>query len=190
MEKTVDKYNKIKLKDKLNFEVSSASAKDEITKMKNQMDKMTKYTEDAIKNPKISRSVRNNLQKSSKKFGEVAESLGDEEVVSAWDARGKLGKDIPQELLNTMDPKMAKKFSELDDVVFEQIAKATDADEITTLLTKNGIENVKPEMITVLKNMDDVANIKAFSKVLRYGKKLSPLMKGLSCVSAVDLLFF
>lgn len=177
MEKSVTKFNEMKLKDKLDFKVSTESAKTEINKMKDKMDNMSDYTKKATDNPKLSRSVRKNLQKSSKKFAEVAESLGDEDVISAWDARGKLGKDIPQEMLNTMDPKNALKFSELSDDVFEQIAKSTDADEITALLTKNGIKDVKPDMITVLKNMDDAANIKAFSKVLRYGKKLSPLLK-------------
>lgn len=190
MEKTVTKYNDMKLKDKMDFKVSTESAKTEIGKMKTQMDNMVEETKNATKNPKLSRSVRKNLEKSSKKFAEVAESLGDEEVISARDARGKLGKDIPQEMLNTIDPNTAKAFSELDDAVFEQIAKTKNVDEITEILTKNGIKDMKPEMVNVLKNMDDAANIKAFSKVLRYGKKLSPLMKGLSCVSAVDLLFF
>ncbi len=190
LEKSVNKFNDMKLKKTLNFEVSSASAKEEMLKMKTKMDEMSKYTEDATKNPKISRSVRKNLQKSSKKFSEVADSMTDEWVISAWDARGKLGKDIPQEMLNAMDPKMAEKFSELGDEIFEQIAKTSDADEIAEILAKKWIKDVKPEILNVLKNMDDAANIKAFSKVLRYGKKLSPFLKGLSCISAVDLLFF
>lgn len=57
-------------------------------------------------------------------------------MISAWDARGKLGKDIPQEMLNAMDPKMAEKFSELGDEIFEQIAKTSDVDEIAEILAK------------------------------------------------------
>ena len=45
-------------------------------------------------------------------------------------------------------------------------------------------------MINIFKEMDDVPNIEAFSKVLRFGKKLSPIMKGLSNFGALDLLFF
>jgi len=38
--------------------------------------------------------------------------------------------------------------------------------------------------------MDDVANIQALSKVLRFGKKLSPVLKGLSNFGALDLILF
>lgn len=190
IENTVNKYNDLKLKKELNFEVSSASAKEELSSLSKKMDKMSSYVDDASKNTKLSRAVRKNLSNSSKKFAEVAEGMWDEWVITAWEARWKIGKDMPAELLNNIDPKTAEKFANLSDDVLEQIAKADTDEAVIAILKKSNIENVGKDVIGVLKNMDDLANIKAFSKVLKFGKKLSPVLKWLSCIWAIDLLFF
>ena len=84
---------------------------------------------------------------------------------------------MPTELLNNIDPKTAEKFANLGDDVLEQIAKADTDEAIIAILEKADIKNVGKDMIGILKNMDEAANIKALSKVLKFGKKLSPILK-------------
>lgn len=191
MEKNVNKFNDMKLKNKLSdIKVESVSAKKEIKMVQGQIDKIIEKSEDAAKNPKISKAMRKNIEKSSKKFWEVADALNDGEVIDARDARGKLGKDMPAELLDAVDPKTSKILSELDNETRTLIAKSKSTDEISEILIKKWIKNIDPKVINIFKEMDDVPNIEAFSKVLRFGKKLSPIMKGLSNFGALDLLFF
>ncbi|MCF7835407.1 hypothetical protein K9M48_05195 [Candidatus Gracilibacteria bacterium] len=190
MEGSVNKYNSMKLQKELDFELTTKSAKQEIESIKKQMEKTVSRFDKEKVNPKISRAARNNLDKSSKKFAEISAGLGDEEFISAWDSRGKLGKDIPYNVLNSLDAKTAAKLAELNEDVFQLIAKEKSVDKIVGILSDNGIENIDKRVIAILTDMDDVGNIKAFSKVLRYGKKMSPFLKGLSCFGALDLAFF
>ncbi len=191
MEKSVNRYNDMKFKKELDFKIeSSSSAKLEIQNMQSKMDDLVKEFDQNKMNPKISQAVRNNLDKSSKKFAKISAWLSDAWAVEAWDARGKLGKDMPIDVLNALDPKTAAKLAELDDGVFTLIAQANTSDEVTEILAKNGIKNVDSKVIEILVEMKVPDNIKAFTKVLRYGKKLSPLMKWLSCIGALDLLLF
>ncbi len=191
MEKNVNKFNDKKLMKKLDgIKIESTSAKKEISMIQDQINTVIGKTEDAAKNPKISRAARKNLQKSSKKFWEITDALNDGEVIDARDAWGKLGKDMPADLLDAMDPKSAKIFSELDDETLSLIAKSKSTDEISEILSQKGIKTVDKKILNILKEMDDAANIKALSKVLRFGKKLSPILKGLSTFGALDLLFF
>jgi len=62
--------------------------------------------------------------------------LNDEEVINARDAWGKLGKDMPADLLDAVDPKTAKLLSELDNETLALIAKSKSTDEITEILAK------------------------------------------------------
>lgn len=69
MEKNVNKFNDMKLKNKLSdIKVESVSAKKEIKMVQGQIDKIIEKSEDAAKNPKISKAMRKNIEKSSKKF--------------------------------------------------------------------------------------------------------------------------
>lgn len=191
IEKSVNTFNDKTLMKKVEgIKVESTSAKQEISLIQKQIDKAIDQSKSAAKNPKLSRSMRKNLENSSKKFWEVAASLQDGEVIEAWDARWKLGRDMPADMLNALDPKSAKKLAELDDVTMALIAKSTSSDEIAQILEKKWITIVDKKIIQVLADMQDVANIQAFSTVLRFGKKLSPVLKGLSCFWALDVAFF
>lgn len=190
MESSVNKYNNMKLQKELNFEINTKSAKQEIESIKKQMDKTISRFDKEKLNPKISRAARNNLDKSSKKFAEISDWLWDEEFISAWDSRGKLWKDIPYNVLNSLDAKTAAKLAELDDNVLKLIANEKSVNKITSILSDNGISNVDKRVVAILADMEDVWNIRAFSKVLKYGKKMSPFLKWLSCFGALDLAFF
>lgn len=62
--------------------------------------------------------------------------MNDGEVIDARDARGKLGKDMPAELLDAVDPKTSKILSELDNETRTLIAKSKSTDEISEILIK------------------------------------------------------
>jgi hypothetical protein len=69
MEKNVNKFNDKRLMKQLDgIKIETSSAKKEIKMVQKQIDKIVGKTEDAAKNPKISKAARKNLQKSSKKF--------------------------------------------------------------------------------------------------------------------------
>lgn len=191
VEKSIHTFNDKKLMKQVEgIKMNSTNAKQEISMIQNQINKAIEQSKTAAKNPKFSRSMRKNLENSSKKFWEVASSLQDWEVIEAWDARWKLGRDMPEDILNALDPKSAKKFAELDQVTIELISKSSSTDEIAQILEKKWITIVDKKIIQVLADMQDVANIQAFAKVLRFGKKLSPVIKGLSCFGALDVAFF
>jgi len=69
MERNINKFNDAKLKNRLSeIKVESTSAKKEIKIIQTQIDEVVKKSKDAAKNPKISKAMRKNLEKSSKKF--------------------------------------------------------------------------------------------------------------------------
>lgn len=193
------------LQDKLNPSVEARLTKklkwvdlmntdESVGRMKSNFNTMSRYMEQQANNAKNSSKMKQNYSKMAIEYKQVADDF-DAKAINAYDARAKLWKNMPEDILNKIPNSVSKKFLSLWDDVFEEIFSNTKnlqwakkTKEIKRILKLQNIE-APDEVIWMFRHLKSADEMKALWNVLWHAKAMKWIVKGLKSVLLFDLVF-
>lgn len=150
-------------------------------KMKEQFASLSKQLEkEAALNPKLTKFQSKALSKSAKEFESVAKGM-DKETLNAVNMLWELDAKLPASMLKSIDPAEAKKLLWL--TLTEDVLA-----EIKLGKTPTAVEWLSKEVITVLKNADNLEEAKSMVYVLTKSKWVTGFLKWIKWIAFLDLI--
>lgn len=158
----------------------------ETKKMRTTMEKTIEMMKGEISNPRYTDLQRNNISKTMKQFESGLDSFDDNSV---WllKQRWKLWNKLPNSVLKnlTLD---AKTLGKLKGIETELVGKSVT--EMKAILSAKSITGIPDDVLDVLKNADNIAELKTMTNILSHADQMRSVSKMIKGMFAIDVILF